>query len=669
MINNKNIDSMIIVVYLMIINKKFEETRVITFNPNAVSAPIQASAEALKTAGGSSASVLRIEGSNISVGVAEGIANTETGAAATADQRYEVGSQTKMMTSTIILQLVSEGKIDLDARAADFLGADALAGIANADVATVRQLLQMTSGIANYSEVRTADGIPVFVDNLLKNPGKEFSSSDALDLVRGKPAEGELGAYTYSNTNYVLLGKIIEGQTGQTLAAAFEQRIFTPAGMQHSDLIGAIAPGDGLHGYIDTPGGVIDSTFAKWDKGAEGGVVSTTEDMIKFMRALLVEGKLLPPAQLAEMKSLLLTGEADLLKAYFGLGLSIIDVEGAGRFYGFTGGTLGHLSTTYISEATGAAVSLDLNKADAGVDTDTAAIQLLTQIATDPAWAAVTSFDPKTETLKIAAADAASAHIGTGISFEAAFGAAALTLPLDLKSVTTSNVTFADGSVLVVGDNKVGSLRDDSANNIDIARDFSSAESKDNQVLGLGGNDKIWGGSGNDKLLGGEGNDKLDGRTGSDQLFGGNGNDRLHGGDGNDRLDGGNGRDVLSGGNGQDFLTGGAGRDVFDFDSMWETGKTATTREVITDFAQGQDKIDLSGIDANTQRRGDQHFHFVGEAGFSGKAGELHFVITDEAEMVNDRTLVEGDVNGDRIADFQIEVTGLHHLGCDDFVF
>ena len=296
---------MIIILYLSIIKKFFQETLVIIFNPTAVSSPIQTSAEALKTGGGSPAALVRIEGSNISVSVAAGIANTETGAAATADQRYEVGSQTKMMTSTIILQLAGEGRIDLDARAADYLGADTLAGIANADTATVRQLLQMTSGIANFTEVLTPEGIPAFIDGLLKNPDKEFTTQDALDLARGQPAAGELGAYYYSNTNYTLLGKIIEGLTGQTLAAAFEQRIFTPAGMSHSDLVGTIAPGDGLHGYIDTPGGVIDSTFAKWDKGAEGGVVSTTEDMIKFMKALLVEGKLLPPAQLAEMKSLL----------------------------------------------------------------------------------------------------------------------------------------------------------------------------------------------------------------------------------------------------------------------------------------------------------------------------------------------------------------------------
>ncbi len=641
----------------------------IIFNPTAVSAPVLTSAEALKTGGGSPAALMRIEGSNIRVSVATGIANTDTGAAATADLRYEVGSQTKMMTSTIILQLAGEGKIDLDARASTYLDAHTLAGIANADTATVRQLLQMTSGIANYTEVVNADGVPVFVDSLLKNPDKAFTTNDALDLTRGQPATGDPGAYHYSNTNYALLGKIIEGQTGQTLSAAFEQRIFTPADMRHSDLVGAIAPGDGLHGYTEAPGGVIDTTFAKWDKGAEGGVVSTTEDMIKFMKALLVEGKLLPPAQLAEMKSLLLTGEAPLVKAYFGLGLSIVDVEGAGRFYGFTGGTLGHLSTTYISEATGAAVSLDLNKADAGVDTDFAAIKLLTQIASDPAWASVSSFDPKTETLKIEAADAASAHIGAGNSFEASFGAATLDLPLDLKSVTTSNVTFADGSVLVVGDNKVDTLRDDRANNIDIVRDFANAADKNNQVLGLGGNDRIWGGSGNDKLLGGDGDDQLWGRSGNDSIVGENGNDRLDGGAGDDLLDGGSGRDILTGGAGRDFLTGGAGRDVFDFDSAWETGKSDITRDVITDFAHRQDTIDLSGIDANSHRRGDQGFHFIGDAAFSGKSGQLHFYLLDVAGTANDRTIIEGDINGDLKADFQIEVSGLHHFVCGDFIF
>jgi D-alanyl-D-alanine carboxypeptidase len=631
--------------------KHFEEAPLITFNPTTVSAPVKSLAETLKTDGPAPAALVRLEGGNVRVNVATGVANTATGEVATADQRFEVGSQTKMMTSTIILQLAGEGKIDLDAPASRYLDAQTISGIANADIATVRELMQMTSGIANYSEVRTAEGVPVFIDLLLKDPDRVFNSGDALDLIRGKPADGQTGAFNYSNTNYVLLSKIIEAQTGQALSEVFEQRIFAPAGMMHSDLEGAIASGDGLRGYLETPDGrLVDTTFAKWDKGAEGGVVSTTGDMIKFMKALLVEGKLLAPEQLAEMKSLLLTAEGPSIKAYFGLGLSIVDIEGAGRFYGFTGGTLGHLSTTYISEATGAAISLDLNQSEAGVDTDAAAITLLRQIAEDPAWAAITSFDPRGETLQIDAASAASAQLGTGGGFEASFGAATLELPLDLKSVTSKNVTFADGSVLIVGDNKVSARHDDMANDIDILRDFRSASAKDNQVLGLGGNDKIRGGNGNDKLLGGDGNDKLSGRDGADVL------------------DGGNGRDVLTGGNGQDFLTGGAGRDVFDFNSVWETGPASSSRDVITDFEQGQDVIDLAGIDANSHRRGDQGFHFIGEQGFSGKSGQLHIYFLDEAGTASDRTIIEGDVNGDRIADFQIEVVGLHQFNCYDFV-
>ena len=183
---------MIIVVYLSIIENFSQETCVITFNPTAVSAPVQTSAVSLMTGGGSPAALLRIEGANIRVGVATGVANTQTGAAATADQRYEVGSQTKMMTSTIIPQVADEGKIDLDARAALYLGADTLQGIANADTATVRQLLQMTSGIASYTEVLTPEGVPAFIDGLLKNQTRNSPLWMRSTSPAASPPQGSL---------------------------------------------------------------------------------------------------------------------------------------------------------------------------------------------------------------------------------------------------------------------------------------------------------------------------------------------------------------------------------------------------------------------------------------------------------------------------------------------
>lgn len=111
-----------------------------------------------------------------------------------------------------------------------------------------------------------------------------------------------------------------------------------------------------------------------------------------------------------------------------------------------------------------------------------------------------------------------------------------------------------------------------------------------NVLTGNGGNDRLFGNEGNDTLLGGTGNDTLDGGRDNDSLDGGDGHDTLIGGAGNDILMGGAGNDRLSGGLGNDTLTGGLHADVFAF------GAADGGRDVITDFQDGVDRIDLSGF-------------------------------------------------------------------------
>ncbi len=175
---------------------------------------------------------------------------------------------------------------------------------------------------------------------------------------------------------------------------------------------------------------------------------------------------------------------------------------------------------------------------------------------------------------------------------------------------------------------------------------------------------------GNDTVNGSSGADTIYGDSGDDRLTGNVGNDTLVGGDGADTLSGGTGRDLLNGGAGRDVMTGGTDRDIFDFNSVPETGKTTSTRDVITDFKSGEDKLDLSGIDASMRSSGDQAFRFIASAGgpFSGAAGELRYFLEDRSGTANDRTIVHGDVNGDKVADFQIELSGLKALTAGDFL-
>ena len=158
-------------------------------------------------------------------------------------------------------------------------------------------------------------------------------------------------------------------------------------------------------------------------------------------------------------------------------------------------------------------------------------------------------------------------------------------------------------------------------------------------------------------ITSGGGNDALTTRGGADILSGNSGSDRLNSGGGQDRLFGGAGGDTLRGGTGTDTLTGGAGADVFVFASVAEAS-TGLGDDLITDFQIGIDRIGLTAIDADLNTAGNQGFHFIGLAQFSSVAGELRYV----------DGLVTGDVNGDGMADFTIDIASVSGLTQSDFV-
>lgn len=147
-----------------------------------------------------------------------------------------------------------------------------------------------------------------------------------------------------------------------------------------------------------------------------------------------------------------------------------------------------------------------------------------------------------------------------------------------------------------------------------------------------------------------------------------NGTFRLFGGAGTDTLIGGQGADILVGRGGSDSLTGGLGADTFRYSTVNESSVAAP--DTITDFEHLIDKIDLAGIDANTLLGGNQAFHSIGSAAFSGSgaagAGELRFFDNGGGNWS-----VEGDVNGDGVADLLVHVTlpGVGPLTTNDFIF
>ncbi|BAN49815.1 peroxidase family protein [Metapseudomonas resinovorans] len=245
-----------------------------------------------------------------------------------------------------------------------------------------------------------------------------------------------------------------------------------------------------------------------------------------------------------------------------------------------------------------------------------------------------------------------------------------------------------------------------------------TGDNVDNRLEGLGGNDNLSGAGGNDTLVGGSGSDNASGGLGNDRFVASlaDGNDAYAGGGGVDTYDlsatgaaavvnlatgtasstqigndllsgienliGGSGADSLTGdalangltgGAGRDLLTGGAGADTFVFAALGDSGTGNTTRDVINDFQQGQDRIDLGPIDAQQSgpgNAGNQDFSFLGlwnGAGneFNGQAQlKFHYVNVGGVE----HTYVEGNVNNNSAADFQIDLVGHIALAASDFI-
>ncbi len=250
-------------------------------------------------------------------------------------------------------------------------------------------------------------------------------------------------------------------------------------------------------------------------------------------------------------------------------------------------------------------------------------------------------------------------------------------------------------------------------------------------LTGDAGANVLWGRDGNDILIGGAGNDSLYGEAGTDTLQGGDGNDNLIGGDGADTLDGGvgtdaanyaessgaitvnlaaggsagpgagtggaaagdtllsvesvvgstagdtitgdaganglwgmNGNDVLTGGGGADALKGGAGSDTFVYKAIADSTVAGAGRDSINDFSHVEgDRIDLSAIDADGNvGNGDTAFTFLGGGAFTGAGHELQVVAVTGGQMVL------ADVNGDKVADMQINVVSATTLAAGDFV-
>lgn len=270
---------------------------------------------------------------------AAGAADLRTGAPARADGRFRIGSVTKTFVATVVLQLAAEGRIGLDDPVERYLPGP----LPHGRSVTVRQLLNHTSGIYDY----TSDPEFALEDEadvrrfLAEDRWRTYSRRQLLDAAdRHDPYFAPGQGWRYSNTNYVLVGMIVEKVTGRTWQREVERRILRPLRLDGTVMpdTSTRIPGPHAKGYFPLPEGPADvSRLNPSVAGAAGAGISSTRDLNRFLSALL-GGRLLPEAQLAELKR---TVPAPELGASYGLG--IIRYETAcGPVWGHPGGIEGY---------------------------------------------------------------------------------------------------------------------------------------------------------------------------------------------------------------------------------------------------------------------------------------------------------------------------------------
>ncbi|THA86218.1 serine hydrolase domain-containing protein [Streptomyces sp. A0592] len=276
---------------------------------------------------------------------AAGVADLSTGRPVRADLRHRVGSVTKTFTAVAVLQQNAKGRIDLDRPVGDYVP-ELLPGERGRKV-TVRMLLNHTSGIEDY----IADAFPSLQQGTTASlDDHRFRTIRPTELIGygvARPQRFEPGTeWSYSNTNYLLLGEILRKVTGQDPEKLIAKDVIRRAGLRDTYFPGTDPYIRGAHarmyesfyGLIDPPRdySVYNMTWG----GTAGALVSTPQDLNTFYRALLT-GDLLPRRQLDQMRTTIdIKDETGKVTLRYGLGIYSMDTP-CGPAWGHDGGVWG----------------------------------------------------------------------------------------------------------------------------------------------------------------------------------------------------------------------------------------------------------------------------------------------------------------------------------------
>ncbi|MFC4085962.1 serine hydrolase domain-containing protein [Amycolatopsis samaneae] len=263
------------------------------------------------------------------------------------DEHHRIASQTKTFTAVVTLQLADEGKVALDTPIETYLPGVVDGNGYDGTRITVRQLLQHHTGIPVNNNPRPR-----------QNPDGSYTLREVVrEGLTLKPSSAPGTRFEYSNTNFEILGLLIEKVTGKTVGEAITERIITPLGLRATSYPRGgdrTLPAPYVHGYA---GGRVGPIFFWVDNttnlepsmfGPAGAVVSTMSDVTAFYRAL-AEGKLVSPAGLAEMRRTI-PWEGAPAGYDYGLGLLKHTLSCGGDAWGHPGNVLGYATWTAATD-------------------------------------------------------------------------------------------------------------------------------------------------------------------------------------------------------------------------------------------------------------------------------------------------------------------------------
>ncbi len=280
-----------------------------------------------------------------------GVADVRTKKPMKADFHFRIGSVTKTFIATVLLQLCGENRLNLDDSIEKWLPGVIQGNGYDGNQITIRQILNHTSGIAEYMNSKDFD---------IMDTKKSYTAEEFVKMGISLPPDFAPGkGWSYSNTGYVLLGILIEKVTGNSYAEEVENRIIEPLDLSNTFLPGnsSVIPGTKhARGYIQLDGAseLKDVTYIN-PGSSDGDMISNADDLNKFFSYLL-SGKLLKEQQLKQM---LTTVPTDRERAGYGLGIVEFKLPNGVSVWGHRGSVLGF--STFVGGTLGGKHTLAVN--------------------------------------------------------------------------------------------------------------------------------------------------------------------------------------------------------------------------------------------------------------------------------------------------------------------